>query len=295
MNNSCYIPLKFRNEILAHIVGVFSSKSNNFPLILGIFGNPGEGKTYMCEQLLSDFCVQRHDFSVGEFENEFSGIPVEKLREKYDKAVKNYVNHQVYSVLMINDIDTAIGNWGAMYQYTVNTQHIVGELMQISDPHGNQGARIPIIITGNNFNTIYTPLKRSGRIARFYWKPDQEDLVNIVGAKYTKLPQSEILKLIDTLNKYAAIKKLSETLPISFFTSLESKLYKQNIYILLEQQLSLSKTITLFNNQYQNQKVTIDELINVGKDEIDLIVATDKKHIGIEVVENGDNTNYSTN
>lgn len=291
MNNCSYIPSKFRNEILAHIIGVYSSKSNEFPLILGIFGNPGEGKTYMCEQLLLDFCVQRHDFSVGEFENEFSGVPVKKLREKYDKAVKNYVNHQVYSVLMINDIDTAIGNWGAMHQYTVNTQHIMGELMQISDPHENQGARIPIIITGNNFGTIYTPLKRSGRIARFYWKPDKKDLVKIIGAKYTKLSQGEIIKLIDTLNQYAVIKKLSGTLPISFFTSLESKLYKQSIYGLLKQQLSLSKMITLFNSQYQTQKVAVDELINAGKDEINLIVATDKKHMGIEVVKNGNNTN----
>lgn len=286
MGNHPYIPSKFRNEVLAHIIGVFSSESDNFPLVLGIFGDPGEGKTYMCEQLLLNFHIQRHNLSVSEFENESSGVPVKKLREKYDKIVKNYVEHQTYGVLMINDIDTAIGNWGVLHQYTVNTQHIIGELMQISDPHNNQGKRIPIIITGNNFGTIYAPLKRSGRIARFYWKPDVEDLIKILGSKYMELSQKEILKLVNDLNLYAA-SRLKGTLPVSFFTSLKSKLYKQSIYELLEQQTTLRNMIATFNKQYQVCPITVQNLISAGKTEIDSIASTDEKHIGIEVVENG--------
>lgn len=289
MNNCPFIPLKFRNEILAHIIGVFSSKSNEFPLILGIFGDPGEGKTYMCEQLLLNFHIKRHDFSVSEFEDESSGVPVKKLRKQYDKVVENYTLHSTYGVLMINDIDSAIGNWGDMHQYTVNTQHIVGELMQISDPHGDQKRRIPIIITGNNLSTIYAPLKRSGRITRFYWKPEEKDLIEILGAKYGGLPQSDISKLISTLNYYAAT-KLKGSLPVSFFTSLKSKLYKQSIYGLVEQQSPLHNMVTAFNNQYQNPNISIEKLIEVGKDEIDLIAATDEKHMGIVVKDCDNNT-----
>jgi len=236
-----------------------------------------------------NFHIQRHDFSVSEFEHEYSGVPAKKLRERYDKAVKNYLEYQTYGVLMINDIDTAIGNWGDMHQYTVNTQHIVGELMQISDPHGNQGKRIPIIITGNNLNTIYTPLKRSGRIARFYWKPEEKDLLEILGAKYTGLPQRDVSKLISTLNVYAAT-KLRGTLPVSFFTSLKSKLYKQSIYGLLKRRTSLLDMIASFNNQYQDTNISVEKLIEVGKGEIDLIAATDEKHMGITTRDGDNNT-----
>lgn len=278
--SNAYIPLRFRNEILAHLMGVFSSRSNEFPLILGIFGDPGEGKTYMCEQLLLDFHIQRHNLSISEFEDEFSGVPVKKLREKYDKIVKNYVEHQTYGVLMINDIDTAIGNWGDLHQYTVNTQHIIGELMQISDPHNDQKKRIPIIITGNNFSTIYAPLKRSGRIARFYWKPDIEDFRRILETKYIELSQREIAKLINELNSYA-MDKLHRMLPISFFTALKSKLYKQSMYGILKQQTTLCNMVAHFDNQYKISKIRVEDLINAGKTEIDLIADTDEKHLGI--------------
>ncbi len=278
--SNAYIPLRFRNEILAHLMGVFSSRSNEFPLILGIFGDPGEGKTYMCEQLLLDFHVQRHNLSISEFEDELSGVPVKKLREKYDKIVTSYVEHQVYGVLMINDIDTAIGNWGDLHQYTVNTQHIIGELMQISDPHNDQKKRIPIIITGNNFSTIYAPLKRSGRIARFYWKPDIEDLKRILETKYTELSRREIEKLIKELNSYA-MEILHSILPISFFTALKSKLYKQSMYEILKQQTTLHNMVGLFDNQYKISKIRVEDLINAGKTEIDLIAYTDEKHLGI--------------
>ena len=289
MSNYPFIPSKFSNEILAHIIGIFSSKSNEFPLILGIFGDPGEGKTYMCEQLLLDFHIKRYDFSVSEFEDESSGVPAKKLRTQYDKAVQNYAESQTHGVLMINDIDTAIGNWGDMHQYTVNTQHIVGELMQISDPHYNQSKRIPIIITGNNFSTIYMPLKRSGRIARFYWKPEEKDLIEILSANYVGLSQKEISVLVCTLNSYAKT-KLNGTLPVSFFTSLKSKLYKQSIVKLLDQQTSLRKMIASFNNQYQDSKISVENLISVGIEEINLITATDEKHMGIEVKKGGHNT-----
>lgn len=288
MDNSPYVPPRFQAEVIAHVAGVYSSQSDSFPLILGIFGSPGEGKTYMCEQVLLNYHVKRHIFSVSEFENESSGLPAKKLRETYDEAANNYRVHGVCSVLMINDIDTAIGNWGGMYQYTVNTQHIIGELMQISDPHANQGQRIPIIITGNNFGSIYAPLKRSGRIGGFYWQTNEDELAEILRAGYRELTKDEISRLIRELNSRAAA-RLSGTLPVSFFTSLKGKLYKQHIYKLLARCSSISKTIALFDREHRNQRISVDELIRVGTEEIDTITAMNKKHLGIEVQKNGCN------
>ena len=152
--------------------------------------------------------------------------------------------------------------------------------MQISDPHNDQKKRIPIIITGNNFSTIYAPLKRSGRIARFYWKPDIEDLKRILETKYTELSRREIEKLIKELNSYA-MEILHSILPISFFTALKSKLYKQSMYEILKQQTTLHNMVGLFDNQYKISKIRVEDLINAGKTEIDLIAYTDEKHLGI--------------
>lgn len=63
---------------------------------------------------------------------------------------------------------------------TVNNQIVVGTLMNLSDNptrvsigqdwrEGDVINRIPIIVTGNDFSTIYAPLIRDGRMDKFYW------------------------------------------------------------------------------------------------------------------------------
>eukprot|EP00878_Enallax_costatus_P032789 GHUV01036060.1.p1 GENE.GHUV01036060.1~~GHUV01036060.1.p1 ORF type:complete len:115 (-),score=35.45 GHUV01036060.1:706-1050(-) len=78
-----------------------------------------------------------------------------------------------------------------LYQVTVNNQIVIGTLMNICDDpnHVSIGAgwrendeirRVPIIVTGNDFSTLYAPLIRDGRMEKFYWQPEREDIVNIV-------------------------------------------------------------------------------------------------------------------
>lgn len=65
-------------------------------------------------------------------------------------------------------------------QMTVNNQIVVGTLMNLSDNptrvsvgqdwrEADVTNRIPIIVTGNDFSTIYAPLIRDGRMDKFYW------------------------------------------------------------------------------------------------------------------------------
>ncbi len=279
MLNTVYIPSSFSNEILSHITGVYSSKSTEFPLLLGIFGEPGNGKTYMCEQLFLQYNIKKSDFSVNEFENASAGVPAKNLRNTYDKIVKQYSENRTYGVLMINDIDTAIGNWGGMHQYTINTQLIIGELMQIADPHINYNKRIPIIITGNNFTTIYNPLKRSGRISPFYWKPSEDELVNILVTKFPTLTKTNIKSLINQLNSYA-IDKIYTPLPVSFFTSLPNKIYKKIISNVQKQNCLLSSIIDSIEKQFQQITFSEKDLLEIGKKEIDNIFSMNKSHLG---------------
>lgn len=65
-------------------------------------------------------------------------------------------------------------------QMTVNNQIVVGTLMNLSDNptrvsigqdwrESDITNRIPIIVTGNDFSTLYAPLVRDGRMDKFYW------------------------------------------------------------------------------------------------------------------------------
>lgn len=65
-------------------------------------------------------------------------------------------------------------------QMTVNNQIVVGTLMNLSDNptrvsigqdwrESDITNRVPVIVTGNDFSTLYAPLVRDGRMDKFYW------------------------------------------------------------------------------------------------------------------------------
>jgi len=37
-----------------------------------------------------------------------------------------------------------------------------------------------VIVTGNDFSTLYAPLIRDGRMEKFYWEPTREDRIGVV-------------------------------------------------------------------------------------------------------------------
>ena len=47
--------------------------------------------------------------------------------------------------------------------------------------------RVPIIVTGNDFSTLFAPLVRDGRMTKFYWEPDRVDSLNICHQMYKVL------------------------------------------------------------------------------------------------------------
>ncbi|KAG8475188.1 hypothetical protein CXB51_031751 [Gossypium anomalum] len=132
------------------------------------------------------------------------------------------------SCLMINDIDAGLGRFVTyiliryleLYifftsylgntQMTVNNQIVVGTLMNLSDNptrvsirqdwrESDITNRVPIIVTGNDFSTIYAPLIRDGRMEKFYRQPTKEDIVNIVHRMYEKdgISKDEVVSIVD--------------------------------------------------------------------------------------------------
>ncbi|KAL9459985.1 hypothetical protein AB3S75_003228 [Citrus x aurantiifolia] len=169
--------------------------------------------------------------SAGELESERAGEPGKLIRERYRTASQVVQNQGKMSCLMINDIDAGLGRFGNT-QMTVNNQIVVGTLMNLSDNptrvsigqdwrESDITNRIPIIFTGNDFSTIYAPLIRDGRMEKFYWQPNLEDIVNIVHRMYEKdgITKDEVGSIVKTFPNQA----------LDFYGALRSRTYDRSI------------------------------------------------------------------
>ncbi|CAN6236515.1 unnamed protein product [Urochloa humidicola] len=115
---------------------------------------------------------------------------------------------------------------------TVNNQIVAGTLMNLADNptrvsigqkwrESDITNRVPIIVTGNDFSTLYAPLIRDGRMEKFYWQPDREDIINIVHGMYTKdgISFEEVSRIVDTFPNQA----------LDFYGALRSRTYDRSI------------------------------------------------------------------
>ncbi|XWS55635.1 hypothetical protein CRYUN_Cryun09bG0017900 [Craigia yunnanensis] len=67
-------------------------------------------------------------------------------------------------------------------------------------PHQSPRNKAPIIITGNDFSTLYAPFIRDGRMEKFYWAPTREDRIGVCsdffGALRARVYDDEVRKWI---------------------------------------------------------------------------------------------------
>uniref|UniRef100_A0A0E0DJE6 Ribulose bisphosphate carboxylase/oxygenase activase, chloroplastic n=1 Tax=Oryza meridionalis TaxID=40149 RepID=A0A0E0DJE6_9ORYZ len=197
----------------------------------GIWGGKGQGKTFQTELIFRAMGVEPVIMSAGELESEKAGEPGRLIRDRYRTASQVIQNQGKMSVLMINDLDAGVGRFGNT-QMTVNNQIVIGTLMNLADNptrvsigqkwrESDVTHRVPIIVTGNDFSTLYAPLIRDGRMEKFYWQPDREDIINIVHRMYIKdgLSFEDVSKIVDTFPNQA----------LDFYGALRSRTYDRAI------------------------------------------------------------------
>ncbi|MDJ1184884.1 AAA family ATPase [Roseofilum casamattae] len=268
-----YISPRFLQNVAIHI-------SKNFldlpqvpvPLILGIHGRKGQGKTFQCELVFRQMGVEVIHMSAGELESPDAGDPARLIRLRYREAAELIKVRGKMVVLMINDLDAGAGRLDDRTQYTVNTQLVHGTLMNIADrPTDVQlpGSydptplhRVPIIVTGNDFSTLYDPLTRDGRMNKFYWEPDREDQLGIIGGIFAPdgIPSEDIAQLLDRFPHQ----------PIDFFAVLRSRLYDRQILRLIETVGYDKIGDRLVNSkekppEFQAQQWSLADLISIGE------------------------------
>jgi len=264
MTNNPLINDSFREIVESHIFGNLLIQDTYSPLILGIFGPPGEGKTYQLEKVCKSLEVTQTIISPGELESENAGYPAQLLRKLYLEAgtVKSTpVQQGNPKVLVINDIDTVLGNWGELVQYTVNRQTLYGQLMAFCDyPNqvsGHETKRVPIIITGNNPSILYPPLLRAGRMRLYPWEPTLKDKIHIVARIFEGISEGQINNLI---SKYP-------DQPISFWSDVDARFREIQLHIWLKNR-SRNDLINNLRNRKEfavgKKDATIDELEKIA-------------------------------
>jgi hypothetical protein len=240
------------------------------PLIMGVHGRKGEGKTFQCELVYERMGVEVVPISGGELESPDAGDPARLIRLRYREAAELVRVRGKMAVLMINDIDAGAGRFDALTQYTVNTQLVNNTLMNIADNPTNvqlpgsydetEIQRVPIIVTGNDLSTLYAPLIRDGRMEKFYWEPDRSDRIGIVGGIFAPdgLSSQDVTMLVDTFPHQA----------IDFFGAVRAQIYNEQIRDFIDavgiENVSRSVVNTLTPPTFRKPDFTLSHLIEVG-------------------------------
>lgn len=226
-----YIAPAFMDKLVVHITKNFLQLPNiKVPLILGIWGGKGQGKSFQCELVFAKMGINPIMMSAGELESGNAGEPAKLIRQRYREAA-DIISKGKMCVLFINDLDAGAGRLGGTTQYTVNNQMVNATLMNIADNptnvqlpgmyNKNENPRVPIIVTGNDFSTLYAPLIRDGRMEKFYWAPTREDRIGVcMGIFRTdNVPKEDVVKLVDTFPGQS----------IDFFGALRARVYDDEI------------------------------------------------------------------
>lgn len=270
---SYYISPRFLDKIAIHITKNYLDLPGvRVPLILGVHGRKGEGKSFQCELVFKHMGIEPVRMSAGELESPDAGDPVRLIRLRYREAAELIKVRGKMCVLLINDLDAGAGRVDKFTQYTVNTQLVNGTLMNIADnptdvqlpgSYDTQPLhRVPIIVTGNDFSTLYAPLVRDGRMEKFYWEPTREDQIGIVSGIFAEddLSRSVIEQLINAFPNQS----------IDFFSALRSRAYDEQVREFIYQVGFEKVSVHLVNNpdftlRLKKHDFSLAKLIQLGE------------------------------
>ncbi|KAF3449102.1 hypothetical protein FNV43_RR09826 [Rhamnella rubrinervis] len=226
-----YIAPAFMDKVVVHITKNFLNLPNiKVPLILGIWGGKGQGKSFQCELVFSKMGINPITMSAGELESGNAGEPAKLIRQRYREAA-DIIRKGKMCCLFINDLDAGAGRLNGTTQYTVNNQMVNATLMNIADNPTNvqlpgmynkqENPRVPVIATGNDLSTLYAPLIRDGRMEKFYWSPTREDYIGVCSGIFRtdNIPNGDIVKLVDTFPGQS----------IDFFGALRARVYDDEV------------------------------------------------------------------
>ncbi|KAG0466553.1 hypothetical protein HPP92_018133 [Vanilla planifolia] len=109
--NGFYIAPAFMDKLVIHIAKNFMTLPNiKVPLILGIWGGKGQGKSFQCELVFAKMGINPIMMSAGELESGNAGEPAKLIRQRYREAA-DIIKKGRMCCLFINDLDAGREGW----------------------------------------------------------------------------------------------------------------------------------------------------------------------------------------
>merc|ERR1711871_1895414 len=266
-----YISPSYMDKVVVHIAKNFMELPKiKVPLILGVWGGKGQGKTFQSNLIFAKLGISPIVMSAGELESGNAGEPAKLVRQRYREA-SDIIKKGTMCSLFINDLDAGAGRMGDTTQYTVNNQMVNATLMNIADNPTNVQLpgvynnetipRVPIIVTGNDFSTLYAPLIRDGRMEKFYWAPTREDRIGICMGIFSAdgITQADVTRLVDAFPNQS----------IDFFGALRARIYDDMVRDFINNTGLENLQKRLVNSRegkvtFAPPRITVDKLLAYG-------------------------------
>ncbi|XP_024385321.1 ribulose bisphosphate carboxylase/oxygenase activase 2, chloroplastic [Physcomitrium patens] len=271
-SDGLYIAPAFMDKLVIHVCKNFMNLPGiKVPLILGVWGGKGQGKSFQSELVMKKLGINPIMMSAGELESGNAGEPAKLIRQRYREAAA-IIQKGKMCCLFINDLDAGAGRMGGTTQYTVNNQMVNATLMNIADSPTNvqlpgvynkeEIPRVPIIVTGNDFSTLYAPLIRDGRMEKFYWAPTREDRIGVCKGifRLDNISDDNVTKMVDMFPGQS----------IDFFGALRARVYDDEVrnWISATGVENLGKNLVNSKDgppEFKKPAMTIEKLMEYGQ------------------------------
>lgn len=289
LEDGYHVPTRFLERVAVHVSkNVLKDKgalgATPTPLILGIWGEKGCGKTFNVELACRKMGMLPIVTSAGELEDSTAGEPGAMLRRRYLQAARAMRETGKLCCLIISDLDAGIGRFKDDLG-TVNNQITHGTLMNICDDptlvsegtvwrtdFKSTNARVPIIVTGNDFGKLYAPLTRDGRMDLWMWEPNREEVVEMLEAMMQDdgLTRECCETLVDTFPNQ----------PLDFFGAARARVYDD----------AVRELVLRVGLDGLNDALVGDERRRVALDRVDITLES-LLRCGAEIVQEQENVN----
>lgn len=203
---------RFADQVRIHLASNYLDLPVR-PLILGIFGQSGDGKSAQLATALDGHKVNSFRINAADLESGLAGEPG-KLVERTYAIASLEIKKSNPAAIVVDDVDTTVGEW-EHNTGTVNHQQVLAELMHLADrpvdPARNHPFRVPIFVTGNDLGKLYPPLRRHRRMQHFHWRPTEAEKRHVVGVLFDGMAdENELDELVarfsyETLSFFGAV------------------------------------------------------------------------------------------
>lgn len=170
---------RFRMTVLTHVVSIYLQDNEKYlpPIFLAIEGNAGEGKT---SQAIAS-CIQHgiivFYISASQLSGSHERDAVDVMEGVYKRA-RDMKNQGNKVAIVIDDFHLSNASINENIKRTINSSLLTGYLMNLTQNEFEE--KVPIILTGNDFSQVYSPLIRAGRADHFKWNPNYDEKKTIV-------------------------------------------------------------------------------------------------------------------